>query len=103
MLMPEAAIGENRSSVAREDKVRFAGQVFGMQPVAQACGMQRPPDRHLRFSMATFDRCHISTAGRNIMNIHHDSGSFAKLRSFNQRCNMRQHDAGNLPEDWYRD
>ncbi|TCP99543.1 hypothetical protein C8J46_103431 [Sphingomonas sp. PP-F2F-A104-K0414] len=99
MLMPEAAVDEDRCTVSRKDKVGFSWQVFRMQPVAKACRVQRLPDRQLGFGMAAPDRRHIPAARGGVVNIRHGSGSFAELRSFNQRRNVRQHDARNLTEN----
>jgi hypothetical protein len=47
MLMPEAAVNEDHSSIFRKNDVRFARQVLDVQAVTKTSGMKKSPDTHL--------------------------------------------------------
>jgi len=44
MLMPEAAMHEDREPVAGQDYVRLAGQIAAMQPEAEPSRVKETPD-----------------------------------------------------------
>ena len=49
--------------VAREYKVRSAGESTDMQPVAKAERVKRPAQHHFRLGIPPFDPRHVTAAG----------------------------------------
>src|SRR5574337_416026 len=62
MGMPEAAMNEKHGTVAWKHKVRAAGQLPVVQPVAQAARMQTLPHQHLGPGVAPADAAHVELA-----------------------------------------
>lgn len=71
MLMPEAAVHENGSTVLWKNNVRCAREVFLMETIAKAVRVQKPPYRHFRRSVLRFDASHHPAARRTINDVGH--------------------------------
>lgn len=102
MLMPEAAIHKDDCFVAGKDQVGLSWQVFAMQSVTQSCRMHCSANHQLRFCIAAFDCCHVSAAGRGVMDVCHASGSFALPDRLNQSPDVRLHEPGDCLEHRHR-
>jgi hypothetical protein len=98
VLMPETAIHKDDCFVAGKDQVGLSWQVFAMQPVTQSCRMHCFANHQLRFCIAALYCCHVSAAGRGVMDVRHTSGSFALPDRLNQSPDVRLHDSGDCLE-----
>ena len=58
MPMPKTAIDQDNRLIAREDHIRLAGQLFGMQAVAKTARMQPLSYQQLGLSVLAADASH---------------------------------------------
>ncbi len=97
--VPEAAVNEDNGLIPGKDKIRFPGQLFCMQPVAQPGRMKRFADQELRPGIPSFNSRHVAAAGRGVVNVHQTSGGLAPARRLCQCLDMRLHDQGDRFEN----
>ena len=71
MAVPEAAVDENHRAVFGQHNVGGAGQLLIVEPVAQAVGVQVPPNQQFRASILAPNTGHITAAGCRGMSIGH--------------------------------
>ncbi len=62
MTMPEASINEHRLAPPDKGQIRFARQVFSMQPVSVAKLIRESPNGAFRFCIRTSNRLHRAAA-----------------------------------------
>ena len=79
MMVPEAAVNEDRRTEPRQDNVRPSRQSAIMEAESKPGTMQCAPQGEFRLRVATSDSAHHSRAGFAIDNINHSSFSLANL------------------------
>ena len=79
MPVPEAAVDEDRLVPASEHDIRPSGEVFAMEAIAVAHGVETAADDHFRLGIAAFDGLHDAAALLGGAGVHGDGCGHCSL------------------------
>ncbi len=83
MAMPEAPVHEDCCPILRQYNVRFAGNVFCMQPIPESSRMQSLTNNQLRPCVRPTDRRHVASACFRVVDINQlFSGAFSPVQQY---------------------
>jgi hypothetical protein len=74
--MPKAPVDKNGLVFSRKHQVRFAGELFPMQPIAISQTIDNFPDGHFWFGVLGTNRRHIERTTRGVDVIDHFTAGF---------------------------
>ena len=73
MYMSEATVNKDDSFVFWQNNIRLAGQVFYVEAVTKAIGVQKFPYQHFWFGIFSFNLTHIKASDSFAMYICHSA------------------------------